>query len=359
MTAEPRRAATAAARPSRVCTMQRVGAGQLAEFLTSLRYAEGPMPRHPVLVDLDDAVREGAPEPPQVRPGLDPILVGVSTAVPGPAIAALSRSLTFTIAPGGVGRSWVDAPVDETVEAVASTFSRAPVASSVLDRTLRASENLPVVTALELESAAYSMLLASPEFADWRRRTPRGTSGSEPAAVVVERDGPSLVVELNRPARHNAFNHAMRDGVLEALSIALADDSIAEILLRGRGPSYCSGGDLDEFGSCDSPAAAHLVRLEQSVGHVVHLLRERVVPTLHGACIGAGIEIPAFASRVRAVEGSWFQLPELSMGLIPGAGGTVGIPRRIGRWRTAFLALTGQRIDVATALDWGLVDERH
>jgi enoyl-CoA hydratase/carnithine racemase len=67
--------------------------------------------------------------------------------------------------------------------------------------------------------------------------------------------------------------------------------------------------------------------------------------------------LPAFASHVSAAPGATFCLPEVGMGLIPGAGGTAGIPRRIGRHRTAWLALTGTRLDAATALDWGLVDE--
>jgi enoyl-CoA hydratase/carnithine racemase len=78
---------------------------------------------------------------------------------------------------------------------------------------------------------------------------------------------------------------------------------------------------------------------------------------VHGACAGAGVELPAFAGRVIADPGTTFLLPELAMGLIPGAGGTVSLPRRIGRERTAKLALSGEPIDAKTALDWGLVDE--
>jgi enoyl-CoA hydratase/carnithine racemase len=77
---------------------------------------------------------------------------------------------------------------------------------------------------------------------------------------------------------------------------------------------------------------------------------------LHGACIGAGIELAAYAGTVVARPNAFVQLPEVAMGLIPGAGGTVSLPRRIGRQRTAFLALTGRRIDAPTARDWGLVD---
>ena len=66
--------------------------------------------------------------------------------------------------------------------------------------------------------------------------------------------------------------------------------------------------------------------------------------------------MPAFAGRVVAREDAFFQLPEVGMGLIPGAGGTTSILRRIGKRRLAYMALTGARIDAGTALDWGLVD---
>ena len=73
--------------------------------------------------------------------------------------------------------------------------------------------------------------------------------------------------------------------------------------------------------------------------------------------MGAGIELPAFAARVTATEDAVMALPELGIGLIPGAGGTVSIPRRIGQHRAAYLALSGCRIDAVRALRWGLIDD--
>ncbi len=77
----------------------------------------------------------------------------------------------------------------------------------------------------------------------------------------------------------------------------------------------------------------------------------------HGACVGAGTEMAAYAGRVVATPDAFFALPEVRMGLVPGAGGSVSVPRRIGRWRSAWLALTGDRLPAMTALRWGLVDE--
>jgi enoyl-CoA hydratase/carnithine racemase len=68
------------------------------------------------------------------------------------------------------------------------------------------------------------------------------------------------------------------------------------------------------------------------------------------------LEIAAFGNRVTATSNAWFQLPELVMGLIPGAGGCVSVPRRIGRQRAALMILSGRRVNAATALHWGLID---
>ena len=72
--------------------------------------------------------------------------------------------------------------------------------------------------------------------------------------------------------------------------------------------------------------------------------------------LGSGLEMAAFCGWVDAQEDSVFGLPELSLGLIPGAGGTVSVTRRIGRWRTAYLVLSGRTLGAETALAWGLVD---
>jgi hypothetical protein len=252
----------------------------------------------------------------------------------------------------------VVADLDGARTMLESAVCASPRAAVTLRQLLRATAGLPVADALVAESLAYSMLLAGQEFARWRADCAvREDPGPVEPAVLVERAGDALTVTFNRPERHNAFGRWVRDAACDALDIALADSTIAGITLGGAGRSFCSGGDLDEFGTQTDPVAGHLIRLERSVGWRLHRLGRRVTAEVHGACVGAGLELPAFCARVRARPDAWFSLPELSMGLIPGAGGTVSLPRRIGRWRTAWLALSGERIDRARALEWGVVDE--
>ena len=243
-------------------------------------------------------------------------------------------------------------------EQVVAAARAHPVAAVSLALLLRATADLDVAGALVAESATYSTLQAGPEHQAWLRERPRRDRrppDGEP--VRMARVGPRLRLTLDRPHVRNAFDAATRDGLLDGLAVAAADPSLSEIVIDGSGPSFCSGGDLDEFGTAPDPATAHLVRVARSVGRAIHELRDRVTFVVHGASVGAGVELAAFAGRVVARPDATFRLPEVAMGLVPGAGGTVSIPRRVGMRRAAWLALTGNAIDAATALDWGLVDE--
>ena len=154
-----------------------------------------------------------------------------------------------------------------------------------------------------------------------------------------------MSITLTRPDRLNALDAAMRDGLVEAFTLAAAAPDIARVELRGEGRAFCAGGDLDEFGSRSDPATAHLVRLQRSVGRAISQLDKSTVTYLHGACMGSGIELAAFTDWVVAAPDTQIALPEIGLGLVPGAGGTVSLTRRIGRLRTAWLAFSGSTID--------------
>ena len=311
-----------------------------------------------VVVDLSEGVRVGDDLAWRLGQLRDTIVVGVceTDVADGTHTRALLDALDVLIAPSSpVGAYAGDL---DDLDRLAETVHAAPVAAVTLKRVLRAGAETDVDAALTLESFAYSTLLAGAEFGHWLGRRERRPLDGRAHRVDVAREGDTLVVQLSRPWRRNAVDAAMRDALHEALAVAKADPSVIRVALRGVGPDFSAGGDLDEFGRADDVAVAALVRTSHSVARLVHELGERVRCDVHGACVGAGIEIPAFAAHLVAAPDSWFQLPEVRMGLVPGAGGTVGVPRRIGRWRTAYMALTARPIDVATALSWGLVDER-
>lgn len=239
--------------------------------------------------------------------------------------------------------------------ALAATIELNPVAAMTLAWLLRGEAWRDVGVGLVAESATYSMLLGSAEVLAWRRGAPSRSAPLPSERTKVAREGDLLRVTLTHGARRNAMDARMRDELVEALQPAVWDSQLA-VLVDAEGPCFSSGGDTAEFLSAPDPARAHLVRTVASVGRLLAGLGPRVTVRVHGECIGAGVELPAFAQHVVAAEGSTFRLPEVAMGLVPGAGGTVSVPRRIGRRRSAWWMLSGASIDASTAHAWGLVD---
>jgi enoyl-CoA hydratase/carnithine racemase len=252
---------------------------------------------------------------------------------------------------------------ESELQPVLDAVRRTPLAAMALVQLLRHNARLDVHEGLVAESLVYSTLQGGPEFAAWRAKREKETRtearrrAARGPAVLAQREGGCVRLTLNRPEKHNAFSSEMRDALAESLQLVVCDPSIEAVVLSGAGPSFCSGGDLDEFGTFPDAATAHAIRCTRSAPRLLSACAERVRAEVHGACVGAGIELPAFARRVVATEDAFFQLPEVGMGLVPGAGGTASIPRRIGRQRAAYLALSGMRLDAATALEWGLVDD--
>jgi Enoyl-CoA hydratase/isomerase len=327
-----------------------------------------------VVVDLDRSPEAGSRHLPVAYAG---VVVGVSRSgghleravggEPGGSSghAALS-GVDLVLVPDGVtpegpspGAAWVQVDdLDAEVSRIREAAAHSPIASVTLMQVLRAGTVGSLGRDLLVESLAYSALQSGQEFLGWlaarpARRAPR--SEGDPA-VILEREGANLTITLHRPQVRNAYNVALRDGLGEAFELVALDPTIEAVALKGSGPDFCSGGDLDEFGTGPQPAASHLIRSERSPALRLARVADRVTAELHGACVGAGIEIPALAGRIVATADTRVRLPEVAMGLIPGAGGTASLPRRIGRHRTAWLALSGAWLDAETALGWGLVD---
>jgi hypothetical protein len=285
---------------------------------------------------------------------------------PGEAVVEKRVSLPFVVVGvthGAVDDRWLDLcdvtvnEGDAVLDRIAENVTDHPITATTLALLLRGQHHLSVGEGLVAESAAYSVLQSGPEFAAWRGTRPPRVDEDAAPRVRVTREGDLLSITLARPERLNALDAAMRDELVEALTLATTASDIARVELRGEGRAFCAGGDLDEFGSRSDPATAHLIRLQRSIGRAIFGLNKPTVTYLHGASMGSGIELAAFTDWVVAAADTQIALPEIGLGLVPGAGGTVSLTRRIGRLRTAWLAFSGSTIDADTARTWGLVDE--
>ena len=298
-------------------------------------------------------------DPPPLAAPAGAVQLGVHRGGPVPGGALEPFDILLSADPAAPG-PWVGVPpskLDSTIADLKAAVARQPVAAAACAQVLRMSLDVAFDQALAAESLAYSMLLASDGFRAWRTANPSRHRPDDAGPRVNVEVGRAIAIRLNRPAARNAFDARMRDELFEALSFAVDHPDALPVTLSGEGPAFSAGGDLDEFGRAADPGQAHLIRTLRAPARLAHQLGDRLTVHVHGACVGAGIELPAAAARIAARPGAMFRLPAVSMGLIPGAGGTVTIPRRIGRRRAAYMAISGADIDLATALGWGLVDE--
>ncbi|MEE2853235.1 MAG: enoyl-CoA hydratase/isomerase family protein [Actinomycetota bacterium] len=309
------------------------------------------------VVDLSKAPHDGPASPPGVI-----VAVGSATDIADAEFWLDAATFTLTEDRCADRRVVTVASVPATVAELTARCQRWPHASGVCDDVLRAVDPRgSTLAGVTTESLAYSTLQAGPEFARWLRERGPVRMPEIPDPVRATRDGDVVRIAFNRPQRHNAFSTDARAALLEALTVAQLDPSVTGIVLSGNGPSFCSGGDLAEFGTFADPASAHLARTRHSPALALDALATRLGRAcraeVHGRVMGSGLEMAAFCGWVTARNDAMFGLPELALGLLPGAGGTVSVTRRIGRWRTAYLVLSGRTVDAETALAWGLVDE--
>lgn len=174
--------------------------------------------------------------------------------------------------------------------------------------------------------------------------------------VLVVRDGGVATVTLSRPDKRNAVSSAVAADVAVAFRDLSTDPTLRVVLLNGAGPSFCAGADVREMATLDPTSAAAFIRgLHQAILAVMDC-PVPVVAAIHGACVGAGLELVAGADLRIAADEAHFAMPEVLVG-IPSVIEAALLPRLIGRGRSARLVLTGETISAATAERWGLVEE--
>lgn len=184
-----------------------------------------------------------------------------------------------------------------------------------------------------------------------------GQLGSGFETVLLEKADAIARVTLNRPQALNVYNVRMRDELHEVLSAIRDDPEVDVVLLQGAGDrAFCAGADLSEFLTAPPPAASRQVRWERDVWGLFLSLPQPVIAALHGYVLGSGIEMALCCDLRIASEDARFGLPEVTLGIIPAAGGSQTLPRTIGRAKSLEMLLTNRWIDAREAMSAGLVN---
>ncbi|MEO9786104.1 MAG: enoyl-CoA hydratase-related protein, partial [Aurantimonas coralicida] len=169
-------------------------------------------------------------------------------------------------------------------------------------------------------------------------------------ATTLDVEGEIAVLTLDNPPV-NALSHILREGVAAGLEAAAADPAVKAIVLICAGRTFIAGADIKEFGK---PIAAPTL---QDLQDRIEALDKPVIAALHGTALGGGLEL-ALACHYRiAAPSAKVGLPEIKLGIIPGAGGTQRLPRLVGLPRGLDMILTGTPVGAASAVTLGIVDE--
>ncbi|PBC36026.1 enoyl-CoA hydratase [Rhodococcus sp. ACPA4] len=187
---------------------------------------------------------------------------------------------------------------------------------------------------------------------DTQRTSADGRNG--PAATLTRIDHVALIT-LNRPHRLNAVNSALSSAVGKALQTLDDDPDLHVGVITGTGPAFCAGADLKALAAGESFKSTEHPEWGLA-GLVEHRVQSPLVAAVNGIALGGGAEIALACDLAVMSEDAVFGLPEVQRGLFAGAGGLIRLPRHIPSKLAREMALTGDPIDAATALRWGLVN---
>lgn len=164
-------------------------------------------------------------------------------------------------------------------------------------------------------------------------------------------------ITLNRPDQINAFNLEMRDALFQTLELFRDDRESKVAIISGAGErGFCAGADLTEFGTAPSQVIARAVRWERDLWGLFLTIQKPLIAKLHGYVIGSGIEIAALCDIRIAADNSIFRMPEVTLGMIPAAGGTQTLRNLVGLDRAMEMIMTNRVVKAKEAIKVCLVD---
>ncbi len=170
--------------------------------------------------------------------------------------------------------------------------------------------------------------------------------------IIVTREGPVLLITINRPEVRNALNRSASEGIARAMDELDADPTLAIGILTGAGKHFCAGMDLKAF------LRGERVELEGRglAGITETPPRKPVIAAVEGYALAGGCELVLACDLVVAAEDATFGIPEVIRGLIAGSGGLIRLPQRIPRQIALEYALTGAMLPALEARQWGMVN---
>jgi len=173
--------------------------------------------------------------------------------------------------------------------------------------------------------------------------------------LIVTRQGRVLLLTLNRPAARNALNNALLSELATTLEAAATDSEVSVCVIAGNERFFAAGADLNEMAEKD--LAATLNDIRPQLWARINAFSKPLIAAVNGYALGAGCELALLCDVTIAGENARFGLPEITLGIMPGAGGTQRLIRSVGKSLASKMVLTGDSITARQALAAGLVSD--
>ena len=171
--------------------------------------------------------------------------------------------------------------------------------------------------------------------------------------ITTERQDGTAIIRLNRPKALNALNARLIDDLCQALDVFEADAKAGAVIITGSDKAFAAGADIKEMATLTSVEA--YMKNQAAALERVSRFRKPVIAAVAGYCLGGGCELAMMCDIVLAADTAKFGQPEITLGIMPGMGGTQRLPRAIGKTKAMDLILTGRTMDAAEAERSGLV----
>lgn len=173
--------------------------------------------------------------------------------------------------------------------------------------------------------------------------------------LIVSRHERVLLLTLNRPQARNALNNALLEHIVRELETAAQDADISACVIAGNDRFFAAGADLNEMAANDMPATLNDIR--PRLWARIDAFNKPLIAAVNGYALGAGCELVLLCDTVVAGDNARFGLPEITLGIMPGAGGTQRLIRSVGKALASRMVLTGEAIDARQAQQAGLVSD--